>query len=371
MAARKVYSEADKERFAAERREKLAAMHEQLTTAIGRLQDSSAWTSWLRFASSLHRYSFNNTVLMWVQAEAAGRPTPTVVAGYRAWKAKGYQPLAGQGMRIFAPVSAKVPKRDAAGNEVRDANGDPVLVRRMIGAKPVTVWDVAGVDGPPLPARPEPRLLVGQAPAGLWASLAEIATENGYQVTRGGCGGANGWTNFNSREIRVRDDVDDAQAVKTLVHELAHMRLHAPQPDASGEGLHRGVREVEAESVAFVVLNAHGVDTSQYTFSYVLGWASAAAKAGVEVEDLVAQTGERVVTTADALLHHTRPDEPAPYVAVDALAASLDLPSPATPAAGLDLPGRATAAAGWEAVGVREPARPSAVETRAPVVVAP
>ncbi len=355
MAARKVYTEADKERFSAERREKLDAMHEQLATAITRMQDGAEWTSWLRFASGFHRYSFNNTVLMWVQAETAGRPTPTMVAGYRAWQAKGYRPLAGQGMRIFAPVSARVRLRDTAGNEVHDANGDTVLVRQVVGAKPVTVWDIASVDGPPLPSLPMPQLLVGQAPAGLWASLAEIAAEDGFQVARGDCGGANGWTNFDTQEIRVRDDVDDAQAVKTLVHELAHMRLHAPA--AGGEGgqvLHRGVEEVEAESVAFIVLDAHGIDASQYTFNYVLGWATAATKAGLTVEDLITQTGSRVVSTADAILQHARPDAPAPLDAVDALAASLDLPAPGRPAAG------------WETVNGRPPALPAVAETTTP-----
>lgn len=361
MAARKVYTEADKERFAAERREKLDAMHEQLATAVTRMQDGAEWTSWLRFASGFHRYSFNNTVLMWVQAEVAGRPTPTMVAGYRAWQAKGYRPLAGQGMRIFAPVFARVPLRDAAGNEVHDTNGDTVLVRRVVGAKPVTVWDIASVDGPPLPSRPMPQLLVGQAPAGLWASLAEIAAEDGFDVTRGDCGGANGWTNFDTREIRVRDDVDDAHAVKTLVHELAHMRLHAPATDAGlGQVLHRGVEEVEAESVAFIVLDVHGIDSSQYTFNYVLGWATAATKAGVTVEDLITTTGDRVVSTADTILQHTRPDDPAPLDAVDALAASLDIPAARTPAAG------------WEAVTAPTPAAPIAAGSRTPALsVAP
>ena len=72
--ARRVYSEADKERFAAERREKLDAMHDQLTSAIMSLQNGQEWTSWLKFASGFHRYSFNNTVLMWSQAQLAAKP---------------------------------------------------------------------------------------------------------------------------------------------------------------------------------------------------------------------------------------------------------------------------------------------------------
>lgn len=269
---------------------------------------------------------FNNTVLMWAQAQHSGRPMPTMVAGYRAWKAKGCSPRAGEGMRIFAPVSAKVPLRDVGGRVVQDPAGDPVLVRRMVGVKPVTVWDISGVDGaaPPIPT---PRLLVGEAPAGLWDALATLVEEAGYRLSRGDCGGANGWTNFTTGEVRVRDDVDDAQAVKTLVHELAHVRLHAPAAAQAGPARaeHRGVHEVEAESVAYIVLDAHGLDTSQYTFNYVLGWATEAVEAGVGVTELVALTGQRVVDTADSILHRTQPDEPSPFDPGDALAVSMDI----------------------------------------------
>ena len=109
-----------------------------------------------------------------------------------------------------------------------------------------------------------------------------------------------------------------------------------------------------------IVLNAHGIDTSQYTFTYVLGWASAAAKAGVPVEELVAQTGQRVVATADAILQHTSPDDPTTHAGVDALATSLDLPPTSTPTPG------------WEAVGARVSAHPTTAPPLAPALaVAP
>lgn len=364
--ARRVYSEADKERFAAERREKLDAMHDQLTSAIMSLQNGQEWTSWLKFASGFHRYSFNNTVLMWSQAQLAAKPMPTMVAGYRAWKAKGCSPRAGEGMRIFAPVSVKVPLRDEGGQPIQDPAGDPVLVRRMVGVKPVTVWDIAGVDGS-TPPPPMPRLLEGQAPPGLWDALAQLVDEAGYRLSRGPCDGANGWTNYATKEIRVREDVDDAQAVKTLVHELAHARLHAPgtNPDAAQlVGMHRGVKEVEAESVAFMVLDAHGVDTSQYTFNYVLGWAQEAAQTQVGVVELVSLTGQRVVDTADAILQHARPDDPTPFDPGDALAASMDIVVPRV--------GAGVAPAGFETVPqpaathlpVSEPATPALAVAR-------
>ena len=90
--------------------------------------------------------------------------------------------------------------------------------------------------------------MTGQAPPGLWNALQTFVEAHGYTVARGDCGGANGITMFDSRQVRVRADIDDAAAVKTLAHEAGHVLLHAPdqrQPFAC-----RGVIEVEAESMA-------------------------------------------------------------------------------------------------------------------------
>ena len=73
----------------------------------------------------------------------------------------------------------------------------------------------------------------------------------------------------------IRPELDPAQRVKTLAHELGHVMLHEPQDatDAATVAACRGQREVEAESVAFLVTSAHGIDSAQYSFPYVAGWA--------------------------------------------------------------------------------------------------
>ena len=76
--------------------------------------------------------------------------------------------------------------------------------------------------------------------------------------------------------MRIRDDVDDAQAVKTLAHELAPRPPARPPPTPLPAC--RGLIEVEAESVAYLVTAAHGLDSGGYTFPYVTGWANASAR---------------------------------------------------------------------------------------------
>jgi hypothetical protein len=86
--------------------------------------------------------------------------------------------------------------------------------------------------------------------------------------------GANGLTDYEARTVAVRTNKDPAAQAKTLAHELAHVKLHGPDnPDATR---HRGIGEVEAESVALMIGAAHGMDTSSYTIPYVSGRAPTA-----------------------------------------------------------------------------------------------
>lgn len=294
------------------RKATLESMHSQLAERVGSLDSLEAWGAWLRFANSFHRYSFNNTVLIWSQ-----RPEATMVAGYRAWQAKGRQVRRGeQSIKVFGPVTTREPKLDDQGRPVRGADGKPVQEVRIVGVKPVSVFDVSQTDGDPLPEPPQAKLLTGQAPPGLWDALKAFVEAQGYTVSRGDCGDANGVTMFDSRQVRVRADIDDAAAVRTLAHEAGHVLLHAP--DQRQPFTCRGVIEVEAESVAFMVTAAHGLDASQYTFNYVAGWAhQAATPDGPSVEEIVKATGQRVIGATDRILQTT---QPAPTLVGEALA---------------------------------------------------
>ncbi|WP_324650882.1 hypothetical protein [Georgenia sp. H159] len=98
--------------------------------------------------------------------------------------------------------------------------------------------------------------------------------------------------------MTVRGDMDDAAQVKTLAHELGHVRLHSP--DAADARAHRGVVEVEAETVALMIGAAHGLDTSQYSVPYVTSWASSVPNK--TAFDVVTATAERARKTATAIL---------------------------------------------------------------------
>lgn len=299
--ARRQYSEA--ERAAAEdaRRELVEQLHGQLADKITTLTSPEAWVGWLRTAARFHRYSWRNQLLIMMQ-----RPDASAVAGYSAWKALGHQVRRGEkAIRVLAPVTRRVEKLDAHGNVVRDAEGKPVLHRVIVGVKLASVFDASQVDPAP-PQPPTPTLLEGEAPAGLWDSLAELVRQEGYTIQRSGSGPANGVTDYTARTVTVRPDLDDAQAVKTLAHELGHVLLPPPAGESLVDLACRGLREIEAESVAYIVTHAHGLDSGDYSFSYVANWGGrTAAVTGANVDDLVQQTADRVVGAAGRVLQHT------------------------------------------------------------------
>lgn len=289
----------------------LQELHDRLAAAVDQLGSGEQWQAWLAFARGFHRYSFNNLLLIWSQ-----RPDATAVASYRTWQAKGRQVRRGElGLRILAPILRRVPVLDDQDRPVRDNNGSPQHRQKVTGYRPVPVFDVAQTDGPPIPESVAPVLLAGAAPNGLWAALGAEVSDRGYRLLRGSLtdlNGAIGLTDLRRREVWVRADVNPAQAAKTLAHELGHILLHA-EPHA-GEQDGRidcvGVREVEAESVAYLVCAAHGLVSDGYTFPYVASWASGLARAeGVPMSDIVARTGTRVMRAAGQLIDATTADQ--------------------------------------------------------------
>ena len=301
---------------------KIAGLHERLVASVEALVTGNEWKRALEFSARFRSRSFNNSLLIWAQhSEAHERgsvPTalPSFVAGFRHWQTLGRHVAAGQkGYMIFAPLTARFASsspldisswRRLSRNE-RPRAGE-VVRQRMVGARPAYVWDISQTEGSPIPERPTPLLLSGEAPEGLWSGLRALIHESGFAVVlvpdAAPLDGANGLTDFVARTVSVRADMDAAARVKTLGHELAHIRMH--DPDA-GTLSHRGIGEVEAESVALMIGAAHGMDTSDYTIPYVSAWASSVPdKTPTEVTQ---ETGERVRRAAAAILDRLQTDQ--------------------------------------------------------------
>ena len=148
---------------------------------------------------------------------------------------------------------------------------------------------------------------------------ARCAAARGFSVERGNCGQANGYTHFGDRRIRVRADVDPAQAVKTLAHELGHVLIHDPAAFAGTTAGCRGTVEVEAESVAYLVAGDAGLDAAAYSFPYVAHWAGGVD--GRRPEDVVTATADRVLHATRVIVDSWQPPATPTAAAAAALTA--------------------------------------------------
>ncbi|MHB1533091.1 MAG: ArdC family protein [Acidimicrobiales bacterium] len=299
---------------------KIAEAQQTLAAEVAQLTTGDDWRRFLDFQAKLHAYSPNNVMLVvaqHAQAFADGRvpaEQPTHLAGFNTWRALGRTVDKGQhGYAILAPcrydrrvaLDSTGQARPLAKGEA-PASDEQVESRRVLaGFRVEHVFDVSQTSGVPLPEPPSPTLLVGEAPVGLGAAVLEMIEERGFRVDTvadaSALQGANGQTNWGSRTVLIRADMDDAAMVKTLIHEAAHCVLHEGPP---GQYLPRPVKEVEAESVAYVVASVHGMPTDDYSFPYVAGWA------GEDGAKAVAATQSRVATAARRIIEAS----PAPHL---------------------------------------------------------
>ena len=121
-----------------------------------------------------------------------------------------------------------------------------------------------------------------------------------YAVRLGCSSGGSGWgtgrITWYSKRVVVRSDMDEAARDKTLIHELGHVLLHDPLLLHGKIHLNRELKEVEAESVAFIVADAHGMATDDYTFPYITAWA------GQDGTKAVRATASRVASAARSII---------------------------------------------------------------------
>jgi antirestriction protein ArdC len=274
MARKKAIPQETQERAQEKVREALALLEE----GVGAILDGESFARYLRCLSRFHQYSVSNVGLILMQ-----RPAATRVAGYKAWQSLGRQVRKGEkGIAILVPFVSRVREGeagDAAHNPHNPQNpaesaagglgkGDTIRVVSRFGVG--HVFDIAQTDGEPLPEPPAARAITEATDKGaaLWDALAAWLHDEGVAVAIEDCGGSNGYYSPSHKRIVIHERlIGTDQATKTLAHEAAH---HVA---AHHGALDRRDAETVAESAAFVVLHHFGLDTSDYTFPYVAGWA--------------------------------------------------------------------------------------------------
>ena len=238
-----------------DRQDEVRKITEKLESAVVELVSSDRYKDWLVTMSKFHSYSLNNTILILCQKPDAKR-----VAGYKTWQSLGRQVRKGEkSIRILAPCPFKKTIKDDKGEE------KVVMIPRY---RVVGVFDISQTDGPDLPTIYNGPLKDGVD--GYEKLLGDLLSICPVHVSFDDIeGGANGFFSPGENRICVKKGMSEAQTIKTLIHEMAHQMLH------SGKCLKdRETKEVEAESVAYTVCNWLGIETDDYSLSYVAGWSS-------------------------------------------------------------------------------------------------
>ena len=274
----------------AQRAAETQALHDKLTAQVEALTRSDEWMRFLKFAGSFHAYSFNNLILILAQ-----RPDASQVAGFRKWQELGRQVRKGErGIKIFGFSTKKVTAEDPDTGEE--------TTRKIPRFPLLTVFDITQTD--PIddsqtvehPARG----LTGTGPDGVWEAVTAWLVDEGWTVTQEPiAGAANGYTLPRERKVIVDNGLSDAQAIKTLLHEAAHVVLHEDLA-SSDYHAHRGIWETEAESVAYVLAAMAGLDTSAYSVGYVATWAQGDT-------DVLRDTAARVLAAVHTLASVVEP----------------------------------------------------------------
>ena len=264
-------------------------LHTQLTERLEQMTTSDEWFDYLATARRFHRYSPQNQLLLALQG-AEGH-----VAGYSTWRhipARGggtCQVAKGSvGLKILAPLTTRTV-------DVDDATGEETTTRRLRGFRTVKVFHQGQLVAPPdIGDNVLPELLTGENRwQHVWSAVSGHLEATGYTVdlhTRSAVETWNGMTSWSDRAVLVADDLEPPQRLKTLLHEWAHVELAHDTRD-----LARPIKEVEAESVAYLLSQSVGLDSGAYSVPYVANW----ARGDVEV---VRTTAEQVLTTTKRLV---------------------------------------------------------------------
>ncbi len=241
--------------------DKVKELTTKLDKGVEEILTSDRYKDYLKQMSKFHNYSYGNTLLIAFQ-----NPEATLVAGYKTWQTAFNRNVnkGEKGITILAPCPYKIKKEIEFTNDKgeKEKKTEEVVIPKF---RPVTVFDVSQTSGEPLKQFAEE--LKGEYKD--YKKLFEAIKQcSNFEITFKPGTQEKGSCSMIDKVISIKEGMSEVQTIKTLIHEVAHEKLHAESP----EEISSNQKEVEAESVAFVVANYFGIDTSSYSFDYITSW---------------------------------------------------------------------------------------------------
>ena len=308
--------------------ERMKEITDRLEAGIQELFDSDRYKAYLTTMAKFHNYSFNNTLLIAMQGGQ-------LVAGFNKWKDTFHRTVkkGEKGIKILAPapykVKQKMEKRDEQGKPILDKDGKPLTEEKTVqipAFKVVSVFDVSQTEGEPLPSIAVNELSGSvQDYQDFFKALEQTSpVPIGFEDIEGG---AHGYFHLLDNRIAIQEGMSQLQTIKTAIHEIAHAKLHAIDPN-DPEQTNRPdsrTREVQAESVAYAVCQHYGLDTSEYSFGYVAGWSSGRELAELKASlEIIRSAAHELISALDEHLAELRQQREADLSATQEAAFALD-----------------------------------------------
>lgn len=246
-----------------------------LEEGIKEVFQSKKYIEYLKSMSKFHNYSINN--ILWIQMQ---NPNATRVAGLKTWNGLGRKVIKGEkSLKVLAPVKHSkiidMEKIDPITQKPQlDNLGNPIIEKKKmewISYRSVPVFDIGQTSGKELPQLIEE--LKGNVSQfeHIKNSLIKVSkVPVSFEDIKGG---SKGYYDLVERRIAIKEGMSQSHTIKTLIHELAHSRLHNIDQQKNIKDVdNRERKEIEAESIAFVISNYLKIDTSDYSFGYIASW---------------------------------------------------------------------------------------------------
>ena len=268
-----------KAEYKAEKQEEMKELFKKIDDGVKAVFESDSYKECLRYMSKFTNYSAGNCILIMLQ-----KPDASLVAAFGKWKQLGRSINKGEkGIAILAPMTFKnkelkeQPVVDQNVQKVFNADGSEKKEKvevdaSSVGFKKIYVFDVSQTNGEPVPEYVH-ELNEEIEEEHVEALIEAVRNVTGLPVEfEDISSGAKGYYSCGEKRIAIKEGLGGAQAVKTAIHECAHALLHDPDKMLATVSSARSDKEVQAESVAYIVASRYGIDTSDYSFPYIASW---------------------------------------------------------------------------------------------------
>lgn len=314
--------------------DRVKELHEQLTAGVESIFNDKDYQEYLKAMSMFHNYSFGNVALILAQ-----KPDATRVAGFSAWKKLKRYPEKGTAIYILAPMHYPGGERTDPETKKRvlGKDGQPIIDKPYTRFKATTVFDVSDTQGEPLPEFGIDELSGGVKD--YTEILNAISDATPYPIVfEDISNGADGYFHLREKRIAINNGMSEKANIAVAIHEVTHADLHDidldnPRKEDVSKRKTKNAREVEADSVAYVICNYYGIDTGKYNFAYIAAWSSGKdlkeLKASLDIiqkssQDLIDRIDTQLIARLTEKFKTMEPEHPEPISTKNGLVERVD-----------------------------------------------